>query len=422
VRRLVAMLVITSLLFGFALAGCSKPAVQTEEQKQPEKFTLGILLPLTGPFAAVAQTQEQGALCAVEQINKAGGLSMPWGKVPVIPLTMDDQANLDVGVRRFDYLRAAGANAVVGQTWAPLAMAINEKVRENPFLYFPVCVTPLDALKKGSLSPTSWVTAYSPWTVGYMAASAAINELGKKRIFFLARSDSWGWDIGAGVKAAAEKYGATIVGTDEAPLGTKDFLAILSKVRDAKPDVFISAQFGADAIALLKQAYDNGLYKEMTIFNAFITNVVAKGLPAEALDGLYAMHFYYWDLEGFPDKDVAKSSSEYVAQFKAQFGYPPDAYATIAYIATMQLFDAVQAAGTFDPVKVSEYIRQNPDFMTVKGPARWREDQTPVYKYAAFLVKGKSPAERSGDWDLFTVVGSQGGDPVLPPLKLLGYE
>jgi len=419
-KRFVAALMVTSLLLvSVAAAGC--PARQ-EDVVHPDKFTLGILLPLTGPFAAVARTQEHGALAAVEAINAAGGLSMPWGRVRIVPLVMDDMASLDVGVRRFEHLREAGANAVVGQTWAPLALAINEVTRDRPFLYFPVCVTPMAALTKGTLSPTTWVTAYSPWTVGYMAASAAIRELGKKEIFFLARSDAWGWDIKAGVEAAAVKYGATIVGTDEVPLGTTDFLPVLRRVREAKPDVFIAAQFGADAIALYKQAFDQGLYGEMTMFNTFITNVIARGLPPGALAGLYAMHFHYWDMTGFPDAEVVQATAEYVQRFQQLFGHPPDAYASIAYIATRQLLAAVEGAGTFEPIAVSDWMRENRDFETVKGPATWRVEQAPIYRYAAFLVRGKAPNERTGDWDLFHIIGYQGGEAVLPPLKLLGYE
>ncbi len=138
-----------------------------------------------------------------------------------------------------------------------------------------------------------------------MAGSAATKTLGKKKIFFLARADSWGWDIRDGVYAAAKEAGAQIVGYDEVSLGTNDFTTILQKVKAAKPDVFISAQFAADAVALLKQCYQMGLNKEMTIFNSFITNVVAKGLPPEALQGVYSMHYFYYDLAGFEDKEVA---------------------------------------------------------------------------------------------------------------------
>ena len=57
----------------------------------------------------------------------------------------------------------------------------------------------------------------------------------------------------------------------------------------------------------------------------------------------------------------------------------------------------------------------------MKGPAKWREDHQAVYNYATFLVKGKGPREQKNPWDLFSVVGYQGGESVMPSLKSLGY-
>jgi hypothetical protein len=65
---------------------------------EPNNIKVGILLPLTGTFAAVAETQKQGALLAVDVINKRGGLGMPWGNVTVEGSVADDEAKLDVGV------------------------------------------------------------------------------------------------------------------------------------------------------------------------------------------------------------------------------------------------------------------------------------------------------------------------------------
>jgi branched-chain amino acid transport system substrate-binding protein len=244
---------------------------------------IGILLPLTGPFAAVAETQKEGALLAIDVVNKRGGLAMPNGKLMLEGVVADDEAKQDVGVRRFRYMVDQGVKGLGGQTFAPLAYAINALVARDPLPYFPVCVMAKEAFQKGKLSDSTFATAYSPWTVGYMAGQSAVKTLGKKKIFFLARSDSFGWDIRDGVYAAAKELGAEIVGYDEVSLGTSDFTTVLQKVRAAKPDVFISAQFAADAVALLKQVQQMGLNKDMTIFNAFITNVVAKGLPPEAL-------------------------------------------------------------------------------------------------------------------------------------------
>lgn len=407
------------LLSTLTLAVCS---VLASQAYAADKVKVGILLPLTGPFAAVAETQKEGALLAIDTINKRGGLNMPGGKVLVEGEVADDEAKQDVGVRRYRYMRDEGVKGLGGQTFAPLAYAINALVGKDPLPYYPVCVMSKEAFQKGKLSDSTYATAYSPWTVGYMAGQSAIKTLGKKKIFFLARSDSFGWDIRDGVYAAAKEYGAEIVGYDEVSLGTSDFTTVLQKVRAAKPDVFIAAQFAADAVALLKQVHQMGLNKETTIFNAFITNVVAKGLPTEALENVYAMHYYYYDLANFADKEVAKSSKEFADMYRAKYGRPPDAYAAIAYIAYMEMFRGFEESKSFDPAKVSAVMRaNNGNFSTLKGPARWREDHAAEYKYAAFLVKGKGPKEQKHEWDLFHVINGLGGDQVMPTLKSLGY-
>ena len=413
-KKLVVLLV-AFVLFSVLGAGNTQAA-------NPDKIKVGILLPLTGTFAAVAETQRDGALLAIDVINKRGGLNMPWGKVTVEGVVADDEAKQDVGVRRYRYMVSEGVRGVGGQTWAPLAYAINAMVQKEPMPYFPVCVMAKEAFMQGKLADSTFATAYSPWTVGYMAGSAATKTLGKKRVFFLARADSWGWDIRDGVYAAAKEAGAEIVGYDEVSLGTADFTTILQKVRAAKPDVFIAAQFAGDAVALLKQVNQMGLNKEMTIFNAFITNVVAKGIPPQALEGVYAMHYFYYDLSEFEDKEIAKSAKEFADLYQAKYKIPPDAYATIAYTAYMEMFRGFEAAKSLEPKAVSAALMANKgEFPSVKGPARWREDHSAVYKYAAFLVRGKGPTEQKDPWDLFKVVGYQGGDSVMPILKSLGY-
>ena len=414
-KKYLILLSIFQLVFAFALNNALAA--------NPSKIKVGVLLPLTGVFGAVAETQKEGALLAVDVINKKGGLDMPWGKVMVEGVVADDEAKLDVGVRRFQYMRSEGIMALGGQTWSPLAFAINAVVKKEPMPYFPVCVMAKEAFEKGKLSDSTFAAAYSPWTVGYMDGSAAIKVLGKKRKFVLARADSWGWDIRDGIYAAAKEYGAEIVGYDEVSKGTGDYTTTLQKVKAAKPDVFISAQFAGDAVNLLKQSYQMGLHKDMTIFNAFMTNVVAKGIPPEVLDGIYAMHYFYYDLSSLGDPALTKAAEEFTALYQAKYNAPPDAYATIAYVAYMEMFRGFEEAGDFDAAKVTaSLLASDGKFNSVKGPAQWRkEDHSAVYKYAAFLVKGKGPQDKKHEWDLFSVEGYQGGDSVMPTPESLGY-
>lgn len=314
-----------------------------------------------------------------------------------------------------------GADAVTGQSFAPIVNAMNDVVKRYPMPYVPAAMMGADEYKKDVISKGTFGGGFSAWTVGFMDGAAAINTLHKKRIYFLARSDSWGYGIRDGVYAAAKKYGGKIVGYSEVAQGTRDFTTILEKVKIAHPDVFISAQFAADAVALLKQCYQMGLNKKMTIFNAWMTNVVAQGIPPEALKGVYSMDYFYWNMKGWPEANVVKAAEAYTAKYRKRYGTPPDSYATIAYIGVKELFRLVQKAGSFNVDAVAKALSQDRKFMSVKGPGFWRKDHEPIFENAGYLVRGKALKDRTSKWDLFDVVGSQGGESVYPSLKSLGY-
>jgi len=387
---------------------------------KPKEFKLGFITSLSGQFAAVGETQRKGAQIAVDEINAKGGLNMPWGKVKVTMLVKDDEAKLDVGVRRYRELVSAGISAVVGTTWNPMAGAINEETKITPMPYLAACVPALDSFKKGNSSEGTFSVAFTPWSIGYLSGASIVNQLGKKKIFFVSRADSWGKTIYEGLQAALKKYGGEIVGFAEYPQGNVDFSAAINQAKTAKPDIFVACQFAGDAIALYKQAYDMGLYDVTTMFNTFITNVVAAGLPDNALKDLYALTFSYYNLEGFKDKAVAAAMKDFTKAHLKAFGEPPDAYGTIAYIATKIIFEAAEKTKSFDPSVISKYIQSN-TFQTVKGPGKFREDKELLGDYLAFVVKGNPASARKDPKDVFKVIGYFGGDSALPPLSSLGY-
>lgn len=389
-------------------------------QAKPKEFKLGFITSLSGQFAAVGETQRKGTQLAVDEVNARGGLNMPWGKVKVSMLIKDDEAKLDVGVRRYRELVSAGINAVVGTTWNPMAGAINEETKITPMPYLASCVPALDSFRKGNAAEGTFSVAFTPWSIGYLSGEAIVKELGKKKIFFVSRADSWGKTIYEGLQAALKELGGEIVGFAEYPQGNVDFSAAINKAKSVKPEIFVACQFAGDAIALFKQAYDMGLYDVTTMYNTFITNVVAKGIPENALKDLYALNFSYYNLEGFGDKAVAASMKEFAVAHSKAFGEPPDSYGTIAYIAAKIIFEAAEKTGSFDASTISKYIQNNP-FQTVKGEGKFRADKEMVGKYMAFLVKGKPASERKDPNDVFQIKGYFGGDKALPSLSSLGY-
>lgn len=390
--------------------------------ENPKVFKLGFMTGFTGPLAATAETQRKGMLLAVDQYNARGGLNMPWGKVKIEVITKDDEMKLDVGVRRFRELVAEGINGLTGTVWNPMAAAINEELKITSIPYHAACVPAFDSFKKGNMAEGHFSVAFTPWSIGYLSGACISKILGKKKIYHLSRSDSWGNFIRMGLGHALKEYGGEVVGLAESPIGTIDYTSAINKAMAIKPDVFFNDFFGADAIASFKQSYELGLYNVSTMFHAWTVNTVGIGIPEKALAGLYALQYYYYDLENFEDKDVAKRAKEFTDAHMKKWGEPPDAYTAIAYVAADLLFKGVERAGSFDAKKVSKAIMEAKDLASVKGPVYFREDHQMASKYAAFLVKGKDPKEKKGKWDLFKVEGYFGGESALPPLKLLGYQ
>jgi branched-chain amino acid transport system substrate-binding protein len=187
--------------------------------------------------------------------------------------------------------------------------------------------------------------------------------------------------------------------------------------------VVMLAHWGVDAINVLKQTYETGLKGKTRIWFDWMTNVFGSGVPPEALEGVYSLMSWYYDLSGFPDKEVVASSKAFADKYKKVYGVPPDPYAAMAYIGTKEALRAVTLARSTDPEALAKAIHASPSFDSMKGKGTWRADHEPVFKYNAFVVVGKTAAERKGDkWDLVKVVGAFTNEDYLPSLKMLGYE
>jgi len=412
-KRIITILAIFALIFAFG----ANMALAAE--KKPKEYNLAFITGLSGPLAQAAETQRKAVELLVEQYNAKGGLNMPWGKIPIKLSVADDEMKLDVGVRRFREAVEAGANGVSGSIYNPMSAALNEETKITGTPYIPGCVPALDAFKKGNPAPATYSVAFTPWSIGYLLADSLAGGMGKKTMFWQGRPDSWGTVMLQGLKDGCKDFGCEVVGVEELPKGAPDYSAVINKALAAKADVFITNMFGGDATACIKQAYDMGLHKVSMLVNAWTTYDVAMGIPAEAAEQLHALTYYYWDLEKF-SPDLAARGKALLEDHVKKYGFPPDAYAVLAYTAVDVMMQATEKAGSFDGKKVGEVLG-TATFNTVKGEASFREDHELQGKYLAFFVKGKAAGAKKDKYDVFEVLGAYGGDKALPPLKDLGY-
>lgn len=388
----------------------------------PKEVKVGLMFGLTGAASPVGPVQLDGARLAIDEINAAGGLDWGKKKVKVDFVVKDDETKPDVAIRRFrELVNDEKVDVVVGQTFASITGALNKQVHKEPIAYFPVNVVALGLFDKNELAPSTFAVHGCAYSAGYASASYIINKLGLKKVAFFGPAYAFGTDQWRGAQDAFAKAGIKAEYL-ESPVGTSDFTSYLTKVAELKPEIVMLAHWGTDAINVLKQVNETGLNKKTKIWFNWMTNVFGSGVPPEALEGVYSLMSWYYDLSGFPDKEIVDQGAAFATKFQKVYGYPPDPYSAMAYIGTKEALRGLSLAQSNDPAAVSKAIMANPTFDSMKGKGVWRADHQPIFKYNAFVVVGKGAAERKDQkWDLVKVIDSYTGEDYLPPLGMLNY-
>lgn len=405
------------LLVAFALA-----IPQGVFAEAPAKVKLGLMFGLTGAASPIGPVQLDGAKLAVKEINAAGGVNLGGKKVPLEFVVKDDETKPDVAIRRFRELMTEDkVDVILGQTFASISAALNKEVKKTPIAYFPVNVVAINMFEKNEMAESSFAVHGAAYSIGYAGASYIINTLKLKNIVFFGPAYAFGRDQWAGAKAAIDKYGAKAEYI-ESPVGTSDYTSYLLKVAEMKPEIVMMAHWGVDAINVLKQTHETGLKKKTKIWFDWMTNVFGSGVQPEALEGVYSLMSWYWDMKGFKDPAIVKAADAFTQKFRKEYNYPPDPYSAMAYNGVKEAVRAVELAKSTDPKAISEALMKNPKFESVKGPGTWRIDHQPLFKYGAFVVVGKGEKERTDKkWDLVKIIDAYTGEDYLQDLKSLGY-
>src|SRR5712691_338924 len=220
---------------GTATAGAAAlalPAVLRAQSKDPVK--IGFPLPLTGPFAALANDMQRGATLAMEQVNAKGGVL--GRKLDV--LFRDDQLKPAVGAQRTkDLIENEKVQFVVGGLAAHVQMAINEQTKAAQVLY--ISVSQSDEISaKPDTSPITFHEALNPTITGRAVGTWGVQNLGKK--WWIVYADyAWGKQNNAVFTQVVQKLGGTVLGSTPYPLGKPEFSAHLPRIQAARPEVLL---------------------------------------------------------------------------------------------------------------------------------------------------------------------------------------
>jgi branched-chain amino acid transport system substrate-binding protein len=387
-----------------------------------DTLKVGAMFSQTGTGSAVGKIQVEAVKLAVKDANDKGGVTVGGKKMKVDVVLRDDETKPDVAVRRLREYQNDGVNLLVAGTFAHVSQALNEQIKGGETMVIVPNGIQEKTFEKKEKAPYFSSTMGGVDAIGRICGDYVAKTYKPKSVVLFLPDYAYGHGAAKGAnKVFKEKYPQIKISELWSPVGTPDFASFIIKVKEAKPDVVMMGHWGNDAINVLKQAYELGLRKETKIFYNSIGYTLASGVPADALDGVTMGWWWYHDLSGLKDPATENAVNEITQKYLKEYGDIPDTFAIYTYIAMMETLRGVQLANSTDPAKVYKAIMDNPSFSGAKGPAKWRVDGRPDYKYAYFILDGKGSKARKDKYDIAKVVEAYTGPELSLPLKEMGW-
>ncbi|MGI9218403.1 MAG: ABC transporter substrate-binding protein [Hydrogenophaga sp.] len=252
---------------------------------QDNTFKIGLILPMTGPFASTGKQLEAAARLYVAQ----NGDTVAGKKVQLI--VKDDTGAPDVTKRiAQEMVINDKVQVLAGFGLTPLAFATAPVATQSKT---PLVVMAAATSSITQASPFIVRTSFTvPQVVTVLADWATKNNI--KKVVSLVTDYAPGVDSEKYFSQRFQANGGVVIETLRVPLRSPDVAPVLQKVRDAKPDALFTFVPSGAGSALMKQFAERGLDKagiRMIAEGSVTDDDILNGMGDVALGVVTAHHY-----------------------------------------------------------------------------------------------------------------------------------
>jgi len=361
-----------ALVLMVAIIGC---------QQAPKVLKIAVLAPLSGGQPTFGTSTKEGALQAIDEWNKNGGVL----GMQITPIVEDSQCSPEPAVNAANkVVNQDKVHYIVGEVCSSASIPISEIATKAKVIQIsPTSTNPAVTVdSSGATKAYIFRACFIDPNQGKIGAMFATNNLKAKKAFIMFdQSNDYVKGLAEAFEGNFTQLGGTIVGKESYVGKTDtDFSAILAKVKSAKPDVVYLPDYYNVVNLVTKQAKEKGI-------NAPFMG--GDGWDSSDLDiksaapGYYTNHYSPDD----PRPEVQNFLKAYAAKYS---GKEPDALAVLAYDATNLLITAIKNAGADNTDKVKAAM-EGISFNGVSGKITYDAQHNPVKSITILAVKADKP-------------------------------
>jgi branched-chain amino acid transport system substrate-binding protein len=341
--------------------------------KKPAEIKIGGVGPLTGEAATFGVSTKNGYEMAVADANAKGGILGKQVKL----IFADDKGDPAEGATVYTKLiEQDKVTAIIGTVMSKVCLA-GAPICQNAQI--PNIVTTATNPKITEVGNYIFRASFIDPFQGTVGAKFAFNELkARKAACLFDVGNDYTKGLSEYFKATFIQLGGQVVGYEGHASGTTDYKAQLTKILVANPDLLYVSDYYNDVALIAKQARELGYKGPMMGGDGWDSPKLVE-IGGAAVEGCYFTNHYS------PD-DVSPVVQAFVKAYKAKFNGIPDAYATLAYVATDIMLDAFTRAGTTDGPAVKDALAKT-DLACVTGQIRFDDHRNPVKAAVIIQIK-----------------------------------
>ena len=334
-RKKLGLCLAALLAVGTVFGGCGKDNDGDKQVGGADNrpvVKVGFMGPLTGGNASEGSAARNGFTMAFDQLNESGEL--PY-YVEVV--AMDDGSKPEIATSAVQRLVTTDGMVAISGHWnSPAAEATIPICKANNI---PLVIWGAIGESLTSAENYPVVTRVCPTDrqENVTLAKYVLEDLGYKNIYIISDTTSYGQSNTQAFQEEMKKYDANLIGIDEVPDTQNDFRAILSKVKQAKPDAIFFGGVSMSGGLVKSQMADAGMDDILLFGISGICSedfIIAAG--AENAEGTFSIK---------PGTDPAKTEvgQKFLADYEAKnYSVPVGAFTPYSYDAAQVIIQAMK--------------------------------------------------------------------------------
>jgi branched-chain amino acid transport system substrate-binding protein len=346
-------ILIVVLLLSSLIVGCSSEGASSEEESDVIK--IGVFEPLTGANAAGGEMEVEGIELANEMFPEVLGKKVELVKA-------DNKSEKVEAANAATYLiDKENVLAIIGSWGSSLSMAAGPIAEDNQIpVVAPSATNPL--VTEGN----DWyfrVCFIDPFQ-GKVMANYAYKELGAKTAAIVQEVSN---DYSVGLAKFFTDSFKELTGDDNAILDTvsyntqdTDFTAQLTSIKEQNPDVIFAPGNYTESALLTKQARDLGIDIPILGGDTWETPEFID-IAKDDAEGVVLSTFYTTEVP------ITSMSETFLDAYREKYDKEPAAVTALGFDAYLVILEAIERAGTTDPVAIKEEIAKTSGFEGAAG-------------------------------------------------------